>query len=67
MGGLQGDTHQADDYVVETGHIRGAVRSFQSEEDLSRSFVNMQADIERPLSFPRNFPYEAGRFHKRSR
>jgi hypothetical protein len=43
-------THQAGDYVVEADQFRGTVRALHSEKDFCRSFVVMDAEVERALS-----------------
>ena len=46
---LQRQTHQAGDYVVQTDQFRGAVRTFQSEEDFGWLCIIMDAEVEGPV------------------
>lgn len=52
---LEGQTHQAGDDVVKADQFRGAVRTFEPEEDFGWVFVLMDAEVERPLSGNANF------------
>ena len=47
---LQGNAHQAGNYVVETDQFGGAVRAFDAQEDFCRLRVVMDAQVERALA-----------------
>lgn len=47
---MQGQTHQAGYYVVETDQFRRAVGSFETKKDLGWVFVVMAADVEGTLA-----------------
>ena len=46
---LQGNAHQAGDYVVEANQFIGTVRTLHSEKGFYRSLVVMDAEVERAL------------------
>jgi hypothetical protein len=46
---LQGNTHQAGHYVVETDQFRGIVRALHAKKDFGWLIVVVDADVECPL------------------
>jgi hypothetical protein len=52
---LQGYAQQAGDKVVEPDQFRGAVRTFEPQEDFSGVFIVMDADIEDSLAGDSDF------------
>ena len=52
---LQGDAHQAGDYVLKTDQFSGAVWTFDAQEDFCGVPVVMHAEVERALASDSDF------------